>query len=88
MLLPLFLLLVTERRARIAALLLIIAVQFPQTHSAFGYLTAQYLASFRIDGFAWGILAFMLSRSSWYRRLEPRFLLRKPLALVATLLLF
>ena len=86
-LLPLFLLLVTGRRARIAALLLVIAVQFPMTRSAFGDLTAQYLASFRIDGFAWGILIFMLSRSSWYRRIEPRFLQRKPLALAATLLL-
>lgn len=86
-LLPLFLLLVTGRRARIAALLLVIAVQFPLTRSPFGDLTAQYLASFRIDGFAWGILVFMLSRSSWYRRIEPRFLLRKPLALAATLLL-
>lgn len=86
-LLPLFLLLITGRRARIAALLLVIAVQLPLARGPFGDLTAQYLASFRIDGFAWGILVFILSRSAWYRRIEPRFLLRKPLALVATLLL-
>lgn len=86
-LLPLFLLLITGRRARIATLLLVIAVQFPLSRNPFGDLTAQYLASFRIDGFAWGILVFMSSRSAWYRRIEPRFLLRKPLALVATLLL-
>jgi peptidoglycan/LPS O-acetylase OafA/YrhL len=85
---PLFLLLITGRRARIAALLLVIAVQFSLARNPFGDLTAQYLASFRIDGFAWGILIFMFSRSAWYRRLEPSFLLRKPLALVATLLLF
>jgi peptidoglycan/LPS O-acetylase OafA/YrhL len=84
----LFLLLITGRRARIAALLLVIAVQFSLARNPFGDLTAQYLASFRIDGFAWGILIFMFSRSAWYRRLEPSFLLRKPLALVATLLLF
>jgi len=86
-LLPLFLLLITGRRTRIAALLLVVAVQFPLARNPFGDLTAQYLASFRIDGFAWGILVFMLSRSAWYLRLEPRFLLRKPLALAATLLL-
>ncbi len=85
---PLFLLLITGRRARIAALLLVIAVQFPLARNPFGDLTAQYLASFRIDGFAWGILIFMFSRNAWYRRLEPNFLLRRPLALVATLLLF
>lgn len=86
-LLPLFLLLITGRRARIAALLLVIAVQFPLARNPFGDLTAQYLASFRIDGFAWGILVFMFSRSAWYHWLEPSFLLRKPLALVSTLLL-
>ena len=86
-LLPLFLLLITGRRARIMALLLVIAVQFPLARNPFGDLTAQYLASFRIDGFAWGILVFMFSRSAWYGRLDPSFLLRKPLALVATLLL-
>ena len=85
--LPLFLLLVTGRRTRIMALLLVIAVQFPLARGPFGDLTAQYLASFRIDGFAWGILVFMCSRSVWYRRIEPRFLLRKPLALIITLFL-
>jgi peptidoglycan/LPS O-acetylase OafA/YrhL len=88
LLLPLFLLLITGRRARIMALLLVIAVQFPLARNPFGDLTAQYLASFRIDGFAWGILIFMFTRSAWYRRLEPRVLLRKPLALTVTFLLF
>jgi peptidoglycan/LPS O-acetylase OafA/YrhL len=88
LLLPLFLLLIAGRRARIMALLLVIAVQFPLARGPFGDLTAQYLASFRIDGFAWGVLIFMFSRSAWYGRLEPRFLLRKPLALTATFLLF
>lgn len=87
-LLPLFMLLITGRRVRIVALLLVIAVQFPLERNPFGDLTAQYFASFRVDGFAWGILIFMFSRSAWYRRLEPSFLLTKPLALVATLLLF
>ena len=53
-----------------------------------GNVIATFLAMFRIDGFAWGILVFMFSRSTWYRRLEPRFLQRKPLALAATVLLF
>lgn len=79
-LLPLFLLLVTGRRARILALLLVIAVQFPLARSAYGDLASQYLASFRIDGFAWGILIFMFSRSTWFRRLEPRVLTHRPLA--------
>jgi peptidoglycan/LPS O-acetylase OafA/YrhL len=69
------------------ALLLVIAVQFPLARGPFGDLAAQYLASFRIDGFAWGILVFMCSRSVWYRRIEPLFLLRKPLALIITLFL-
>lgn len=86
-LLPLFLLVVSGRRARIFALLLLIAVQFPMARNPFGDLTSQYLASFRIDGFAWGILIFMFSRSAWFRRLEPRILKYKPLALIATLVL-
>lgn len=86
--LPLFLLLVTGKRARIAALLLVVAIQFPLSRNPFGDLTSQYLASFRIDGFAWGILVFMLSRSPWYQRLEPSALRRRPLALLVTLLLF
>ncbi len=86
-LLPLFLLLITGRRARIMALLLVIAVQFPLERNSWGTLTTEILATFRIDGFAWGILIFMFSRSAWYRRLEPSFLLRKPLALMLTLLL-
>jgi peptidoglycan/LPS O-acetylase OafA/YrhL len=88
LLLPLFLLLITGRRVRIAALLLVIALQFPLARNPFGDLAAQYLASFRIDGFAWGILVYMFSRSAWYSRLEPSFLLYKPLALATTLLLF
>lgn len=86
--LPLFLLLITGRRARIAALLLVVAIQFPLSRNPFGDLTSQYLASFRIDGFAWGILVFLLSRSVWYKHLEPCILGRRPVALLVTLLLF
>lgn len=86
--LPLFLLLVTGRRARVAALLLVVAIQFPLTRNPFGDMTSQYLASFRIDGFAWGILVFLFSRSGWYQRLEPRILSRRPVAMLVTLLLF
>lgn len=86
-LLPLFLLVVSGRMARIFALLLLIAVQFPMARNPFGDLTSQYLASFRIDGFSWGILIFMFSRSTWFRRLEPRVLQYKPIALIATLAL-
>lgn len=85
---PLFLPLITGRRTRIIALFLLIAVQFPLSRTLYGDLPERFLALFRIDGFAWGILVFMLSRSTWYHRLEPKFLLRKPLALAATLLLF
>lgn len=86
-LLPLFLLLVTGRRARIAALLLVILVQLPIPRNSFGDLASRYFASFRIDGFAWGILVLMFSRSDSYLRLEPRFLQCKPIALATTLLL-
>ena len=70
------------------ALLLLIAAQFPLVRNPFGDLTAQYLASFRTDGFAWGILIFMFSRTTLYRRIEPRFLGRcKPFAFLVSLLL-
>lgn len=85
---PFFLLLITGRKTRIVALLLVIAVQFPLARSLYGDFSVRLLALFRIDGFAWGILVFMLSRSVWYQRVEPKFLLRKPLALATTLLLF
>lgn len=86
-LLPLFLLLVTGRRARIVALLLVIALQFPLSRDPFGGAVAQYLASFRIDGFAWGVLVFMFSRSTYYESLRPHWLRYKPLALITVLLL-
>jgi peptidoglycan/LPS O-acetylase OafA/YrhL len=85
---PLFLLLVRSDRGRVIALLLIIAVQFPLARNHFGDLNSQYLASFRTDGFAWGILIFIFSQSALYRRIEPRVFGRyKSLSLLVTLLL-
>lgn len=85
---PLFLLLVRSECGRVIALLLVIAVQFPLARNPFGDLTSQYLASFRIDGFAWGILLYLLSRGQLYLRIEPHFLGRhKLLSLLCTSLL-
>lgn len=85
---PLFLLLITGRRARIVVLLLVVAVQFPLERNIFGgEAVPTFLAMFRVDGFAWGILVFLFSRSTWYLRLEPRYLQRKPVAFAATVLL-
>lgn len=84
---PLFLLLIVGKRARIVALLLVIALQLPLSRDPFGGVVAQYLASFRIDGFAWGVLVFMFSRSRRYESLRPHWLRYKPLALIAALLL-
>lgn len=86
-LLPIFLLLVTGKRARVTILILVIAIQFPLSRNPFGDTLSQYLASFRIDGFAWGILIFLLSRSPWYWRLEPKILRHRPIAIIATLML-
>ncbi|MET1079417.1 MAG: acyltransferase [Pseudomonas sp.] len=88
LLFPLFLLAITARRWRIIALLVVIAGQFFLSRNHFGDMTAQYLASFRIDGFAWGILVHLFSRGALYRRLEPTWLARcRPAALAVTLLL-
>lgn len=57
-LLPLFFFLISGCRARIIFLMLIVIVQFPLSRNPFGGNIEQYLASFRIDGFAWGILIF------------------------------
>jgi peptidoglycan/LPS O-acetylase OafA/YrhL len=85
---PLFLLLVRNDRMRVIALLLLIAIQFPLSRNPFGDKVAQYLASFRTDGFAWGILIFMFSQGALYKRLEPRVLGDcKPLALLLTVFL-
>lgn len=85
---PLFLLLVRNGRARVLVLLLIVAIQFPLARNHFGSPTEQYLAAFRIDGFAWGILIYIFSRTALYRRIEPCVLGRyRLLALLASLLL-
>jgi peptidoglycan/LPS O-acetylase OafA/YrhL len=83
---PLFLLLVKNTHGRILVLFLIIAVQFPLMRSTFGNESQRYLAYFRTDFFAWGVLLAMATQSAVYRQLEPKILLRsKPAALLLTL---
>lgn len=87
-LLPFFLLLMRTPRSRIIALLLIVLVQFPLSRNPFGDTVAQYLASFRIDGFAWGILIYLFSQSESYQRWRPTLLARyRVLALSVTVFL-
>ena len=85
---PLFLLMFQSLPGRARLLLLLIAIQFPLMRSPFGDTAARYLAYFRIDSFAWGVLLYMVSCSDVYRRLEPQLLGRSRLvALMVTLLL-
>jgi peptidoglycan/LPS O-acetylase OafA/YrhL len=85
---PLLLLIFKSMRGRVLLLILLIVVQFPLMRSAFGDTVPRYLAAFRVDSFAWGILLYMISHTDLYRRFEPGLLGRsKPLALLATLML-
>lgn len=84
---PLFLLFFISGRARILVLLIIVLVQFPLMRNHFGSQLEQYLAVFRVDGFAWGVIVYIFSRGSYYKCCEPFFLKHKPLALFLSALL-
>lgn len=68
---PFFLTFVIKTRYRALLLLVIIAIQFPLSRNAFGDIHEQYFSSFRTDGFAWGILIYIFSKSDIYNKLNP-----------------
>jgi len=71
---PLFLLLVTGNRLRVAILLALIVFQFAFDRNPFGAPASALASSFRLDAMMWGILIFLFSRSSIYKQFEPTFL--------------
>lgn len=85
---PFFLLMFRTQSGRARLLLLLIAIQFPLMRSPFGDIAARYLAYFRIDSFAWGVLLYMMVDTEPYRRFEPFILGRsKSIALLISLIL-
>ncbi len=85
---PLFLLVVTSNRWRVAILLAFIAIQFPLDRNTFATPMSGMLSSFRVDGMMWGVLLCLFTRSSLYRQYQPTFLQgRGPAKLVFTALL-
>lgn len=86
---PLFLLLVTGARWRVAILLGLIVFQFCFDRNPFGNAVTALASSFRLDAMMWGILICLFSRSALYQQFEPSFLKGSPLkTLGLNLLLF
>ncbi len=71
---PFFILLAKSNKSRVIILLCIIAIFFPLNRTAYGDLTAKILFSFRIDGFAWGVLIYLFSKHKYYLAFRPVFL--------------
>lgn len=84
---PLFLFLVRRWWWRVLLMMLLVVIQFPLARNAFGSVGEQVLAMFRIDGFAWGIIIFLVSRSVLYVRIEPVLLRSRLLAIPVSLML-
>lgn len=69
---PFILLFTTTVKYRVIFLLSIIAIQFALPRNAFGEIHEQYFASFRTDGFAWGILIYIFSTTDIYQKINPK----------------
>lgn len=80
---PLFLLLVTNAKCRIAVLILLIAAQFGFDRNAFAAPPAGLLFSFRLDAMMWGVLLCIFTRSDLYKHVEPTALSKNRLMHVA-----
>ena len=68
---PFFLAFIVKAKYRVLFLLIIIAIQFPLSRNAFGEIHEQYFSSFRTDGFAWGILIYIFSKTEIYKKINP-----------------
>lgn len=77
---PLFLLLITSSRWRVAILGLFIALQFTQDRNPFVSPLGGMLSSFRVDGMMWGVLLCLFTRTGLYRQYQPTFLKNRGLA--------
>lgn len=87
---PFFLFLIKKTKYRVLLLITIIVVQFMLTRDAFGNINEQYAASFRTDGFAWGILICIFSKTDLYKKINPKKILysKIPLILIYFALIF
>lgn len=75
-----FFLVAVPARWRTRALLALVALQFPINRNI-NILTTPAIslaAAFRIDAIVWGVLVFLLSRSTQHRQAEPTFLAKAP----------
>lgn len=68
---PFIILLIRKTKYRVFFLIIIILIQFTITRNAFGNIYQQYAASFRTDGFAWGILIYIFSKTTFYKKINP-----------------
>ena len=68
---PFIILLIRKTKYRVFFLIIIILIQFTLTRNAFGNIYQQYAASFRTDGFAWGILIYIFSKTTFYKKINP-----------------
>lgn len=79
---PFFLVFITKTRFRVLFLVAIIIFQFTLSRNAFGSIYEQYSASFRTDGFAWGVLIYIFSKTDFYNKINPKKLPYSNIALV------
>lgn len=68
---PFFLVFIKTTKFRVIFLLAIVIIQFMLPRNAFGDIYQQYYASFRTDGFAWGILIYLFSKTEFYQKINP-----------------
>ncbi len=71
---PIFVLLVTSTRWRVAVLATLIALQFVLDRNPFGSPLTGMLSSLRLDAMMWGILLCLFSRSTLFAQFEPTIL--------------
>jgi peptidoglycan/LPS O-acetylase OafA/YrhL len=85
---PIFLLLCTQHKHRVAILLGLILIQFFIPRNPFGEPPQGLIASFRVDGLMWGILLYWFTKTQSYRDLAPNIVSKSPVkSLLLSLLL-
>src|SRR5690606_25559307 len=87
---PFFLVFIKTTKLRVIFLLAIVIIQFMLPRNAFGDIYQQYYASFRTDGFAWGILIYVFSKTDFYKKINPNKIPHSkiPLTLIYLALIF
>lgn len=67
---PFFLVFIKTTKFRVIFLLAIVIIQFMLPRNAFGDIYQQNYVSFRTDGFAWGILIYLFSKTEFYQKIN------------------